>query len=75
MKKITLIALTFLYALNSHGQTADYIIRHGKLIDGMGNQWQYKDVAITKDKIVAIGNLQKWKGGNGSGCSGGGIGT
>ncbi len=62
MKKITLIALTFLYALNSYGQTADYIIRHGKLIDGMGNQWQYKDVAITKDKIVAIGNLQNWKG-------------
>ena len=62
MKKITLIALTFLYALNSYGQTADYIIRNGKLIDGMGNQWQYKDVAITKDKIVAIGHLQNWKG-------------
>ena len=62
MKKIILIALTFLSILNSHGQTADYIIRNGKLIDGMGNQWQYKDVAITKDKIVAIGNLQNWKG-------------
>mgnify|MGYP000524453245 CR=1 FL=1 len=62
MKKITLIALTFLYILNSHGQTADYIIRNGKLMDGMGNQWQYKDVAIIKDKIVAIGNLQNWKG-------------
>ncbi|MGI9138295.1 MAG: N-acyl-D-amino-acid deacylase family protein [Sediminibacterium sp.] len=61
MKKIILILVTYLYFIQTQAQTADYIIRHGKLIDGTGNQWQNKDVAISKDKIVAIGNLEKWK--------------
>lgn len=61
MKKIFMIALLFLNILILQGQTADYIIRNGKLIDGMGNQWQYKDVAITKDKIIAVGHLENWK--------------
>ena len=60
MKKITLIFFCF-YFINTQAQNADYIIRHGKVIDGTGNQWQYKDIAITKDKIVAIGQLEKWK--------------
>ena len=59
--KNSLLLLAFVFALmQSKAQTADYIIRNGKLIDGMGNQWQYKDVAITKDKIVAIGHLQNF---------------
>lgn len=43
-------------------QEADYIIRNGKLIDGTGNQWQIKDVAIINNKIAAIGSLTQWKG-------------
>jgi N-acyl-D-amino-acid deacylase len=43
-------------------QTADFIIRNGKLIDGTGNQWQYKDVAIQGNQIIAVGNLKDWKG-------------
>ncbi|MCX6331243.1 MAG: D-aminoacylase [Bacteroidetes bacterium] len=62
MKKYLLSILSFVFYFNSNAQTADFIIRHGKVMDGMGNQWQYKDVAITQDKIVAVGNLQKWKG-------------
>jgi N-acyl-D-amino-acid deacylase len=42
-------------------QNADYIIRNGKMMDGTGNQWQFKNIAITGNKIVAIGNLANWK--------------
>ncbi len=42
-------------------QNADYIIRNGKLIDGTGNNWQLKNIAIVNNKIVAIGNLSNWK--------------
>ena len=59
MKKYLLSILSFVFYFNSNAQTADFIIRHGKVMDGMGNQWQYKDVAITQDKIVAVGSEQK----------------
>jgi N-acyl-D-amino-acid deacylase len=36
---------------------ADILIRNGKIIDGSGNPWFYGDVAITGNRIVAIGNL------------------
>jgi N-acyl-D-amino-acid deacylase len=42
-------------------QNADYIIRNGKVIDGTGNNWQLKDIAIVKNKIAGIGNLKSWK--------------
>lgn len=62
MKKL-LLFLTLAGGLQfANAQTADYIIRNGKLIDGTGNQWQYKDVAIQGNKIVAVGNLKEWKG-------------
>lgn len=62
MKKLLLfltLAGGFQFA---NAQTADFIIRNGKLIDGTGNQWQYKDVAIQGNKIVAVGILKDWKG-------------
>lgn len=62
MQKITLCFLSVLSFMIGHSQSADYIIRHGRLMDGLGNGWQYKDVAITQDKIVAIGDLKNWKG-------------
>src|SRR4029078_5865810 len=37
------------------GDTADIIIRHGKIIDGTGNPWFYGDVAIKGDHIAAVG--------------------
>lgn len=61
MKKISLIIFSCFYFIQTQSQIADYIIRHGKVIDGTGNQWQYKDVAISKNKIIGIGNLEKWK--------------
>lgn len=35
----------------------DIVIRGGRLLDGMGNPWRYADVAISGDRIVALGDL------------------
>jgi N-acyl-D-amino-acid deacylase len=61
MKKILLSAAVLFMYTATHAQEADIIIKNGKLMDGTGNQWQYKDVAISKNKIVAIGQLKNWK--------------
>ena len=61
MKKTILLSVIIAFVLNLQAQQADYIIRNGKLIDGSGNNWQYKDVAIQNNKIVAVGNLKNWK--------------
>jgi len=42
------------------GDTADIIIRHGRIIDGTGNPWFYGDVAIKNERIVSVGNLNNW---------------
>ena len=62
MKRIVLLVCTLIkMSIHTNAQEADIIIRNGKLIDGTGNQWQWKDVAITKNKIIAIGKLTHWK--------------
>lgn len=60
IKKI-LIGVCLLYSNINYAQEADLIIRNGKLIDGSGNNWQYKDVAIKANKIIAVGVLKNWK--------------
>ena len=35
----------------------DIIIRHGRVLDGSGNPWMRADVAITGDRIAAVGAL------------------
>ena len=60
MKYIVLIISVFCSQV-LFAQTADYIIRNGKIMDGTGNNWQLKDVAIVHNKIAAIGNLKGWK--------------
>ena len=52
-----LLALPFL----SFGQRADILIKNGRIVDGAGNPWFYGDVAIKKNKIVAVGNLEKYR--------------
>lgn len=37
--------------------TYDLIIRDGRVLDGTGNPWFYADIAITGDRITAIGDL------------------
>ena len=59
--KHTLLIFAVLMGHFLFAQEADYIIRNGKLIDGTGNQWQIKDIAIVNNKIAAIGSLTNWK--------------
>jgi N-acyl-D-amino-acid deacylase len=59
--KYRLLLLAIISTQIVFAQNADYLIRNGKLIDGTGNNWQLKDVAISNNKIVAIGNLKNWK--------------
>src|SRR5262249_29957580 len=35
----------------------DLVIRNGRIVDGTGNPWFYGDVAITGDRIVAVGRV------------------
>jgi N-acyl-D-amino-acid deacylase len=58
--KNSLLILLILVCQIAFSQNADYIIRNGKMIDGTGNHWQLKDIAIVKNKIAAVGNLNKW---------------
>ena len=39
----------------------DLVIRNGRVVDGTGNPWFYGDVAITGDKIVAVGRVPDGK--------------
>jgi N-acyl-D-amino-acid deacylase len=53
-----IIPLFMLFAVKVHAQdTADILIKHGKIIDGTGNPWYYGDVAIKNGKIYKTGNL------------------
>jgi dihydroorotase/N-acyl-D-amino-acid deacylase len=40
------------------GAPVDLILRGGRVVDGTGNPWFKADVAITGDRIVAIGRLE-----------------
>ena len=35
----------------------DLVIRHGKIADGSGNPWFFGDVAVTGDRITAVGTV------------------
>ncbi len=36
----------------------DILVRGARLLDGTGNPWYYADVAVTEDRIVAVGRLE-----------------
>jgi len=54
--------LIFLFSFQQlfAADSAEILIKHGKIIDGTGNPWFYGDVAIANRKIVGIGNLYNW---------------
>ncbi|MBA2760733.1 MAG: amidohydrolase family protein, partial [Segetibacter sp.] len=54
--KLVLVIL-FLPFISYSQNTADIIIRNGKIINGTGNSWYYGDVAIKDGKILKIGKL------------------
>jgi N-acyl-D-amino-acid deacylase len=39
----------------------DLVIKNGRVVDGTGNPWFNGDVAITKDRIVAVGRVPEGK--------------
>ena len=51
--------LFFLCGGAFHTSAADYdlLIRGGKVVDGTGNSWIEADVAITRERIVAVGKI------------------
>ncbi len=53
-----IFSFIILCSIKSYSQdTADILIKHGKIIDGAGNPWYYGDVAIKNGKIFKTGNL------------------
>lgn len=52
-----LLAILLLPIIGYSQNTADIIIRNGKVINGTGNSWYYADVAIKDGKILKIGKL------------------
>lgn len=60
MKYFLSVIFLFLFKQILASDTADIIIKHGKIIDGTGNPWFYGDVAIRNGKIISVGNLNNW---------------
>jgi N-acyl-D-amino-acid deacylase len=56
MKYIFLLLLFCQQA--SAQQTADVIIKNGRIIDGTGNSWYYGDVAVKDGKILHVGSFK-----------------
>ncbi|CAN5816575.1 amidohydrolase family protein [soil metagenome] len=64
-KPVTLIRLAasvMLLAISCAGlaqaQSYDLIVRNGRVLDGTGNPWIYTNIAVSGDRIVAIGRLE-----------------
>lgn len=60
MKSILFSSLLIASFIRLPAQTADVLIRNGKILDGTGNSWFYGDIAVSGGKIAAIGHLDKW---------------
>ena len=57
-KTLTLVAAFFCSAIALRAQPAyDILIANARVLDGSGNPWRYADIAVTGDRIVAVGRL------------------
>ena len=54
---ITLIAVAGLQWMDSMRPDYDVLIRNAHVLDGSGNPWFAADIAISADRVVAIGAL------------------
>lgn len=54
-----MLGFAYLVAIASSGFAADFdlVIRNGRVVDGTGNPWRYVDVAVKRDRIVAVGRV------------------
>lgn len=48
------------YTVAAQQPYCDVLIKNGKIIDGTGNNWYYGDIAVTKNKITAVGRNLQW---------------
>lgn len=56
---LTVGCLSAVVALTAQAPaTYDVLIRNGRVLDGSGNPWMAADVAITGDRVAAVGNLR-----------------
>ena len=57
-------SLALVPAARAQGPAAmyDLVIRGGRVLDGTGNPWYRADVAITGDRIAAVGDLRSARG-------------
>ncbi len=46
---------------NLQAQSADILIKNGKILDGTGNSWFIGDIAIRGSNIIQIGKLSSWQ--------------
>lgn len=51
--------LSAAFSLAAPAEPFDLLIRNGRVLDGSGNPWIKSDVAVTGDRIVAIGDLSE----------------
>lgn len=56
------VILSVLVTTDGVAQQYDILIRNGRVLDGTGNPWYYADVAISGDRIVAVGDLSNANG-------------
>jgi N-acyl-D-amino-acid deacylase len=59
-KRVALLAASSIIQVLSYSPLQaqyDLIIRGARMLDGMGNPWRYADVAISEDRIAAVGDL------------------
>jgi N-acyl-D-aspartate/D-glutamate deacylase len=62
MRRLSLfvLALALAFPLTLAAQEPyDLIIRDGRVLDGSGNPWYYADIAVSGDRIVAVGDLEE----------------
>lgn len=55
---MTLSLLLVAFPRCGAAQQYDLLIRGGRVLDGSGNPWYYADIAVSGDRIVAVGGLK-----------------
>jgi N-acyl-D-amino-acid deacylase len=63
MKKLLLLAAFLPNMLFAQFPQCDILIRHGKVVDGTGNNWYYGDIAVKDGKIIATGRQLQYTAG------------